>query len=306
MERLVQLYRGLEERGVKSIIRSAWLHHRFTQIHPFQDGNGRIARALSAFVLIEGGLFPVVVNRDDRPQYIANLEEADAGDLSPLVSLWSNLQSREITRALSLAEGVTAPEPQKSPLNPLQIIAAAGDRLRQLRTAAEQARQQVLVTADKVHERASNYTSLIVDALNKQFSQDDPTYHAVLEISNDETSHWFHRQIIEIAREFEYFADLVTYHKWIRLQIQAQRRYEITLSIHGLGRIFSGAMVVTGYFAERLLDEDYTSVSSDPRPIFENIFIFSHQQPVDDVLKRFNNWLENSMTIAMEMWRTQL
>ena len=27
-------------------VEAAWLHHRFAQIHPFQDGNGRIARAL--------------------------------------------------------------------------------------------------------------------------------------------------------------------------------------------------------------------------------------------------------------------
>ncbi len=30
------------------IIVSAWFHHRFTQIHPYQDGNGRVARACAA------------------------------------------------------------------------------------------------------------------------------------------------------------------------------------------------------------------------------------------------------------------
>jgi Fic family protein len=29
------------------IIVAAWLHHRFTQIHPYQDGNGRVVRALT-------------------------------------------------------------------------------------------------------------------------------------------------------------------------------------------------------------------------------------------------------------------
>jgi hypothetical protein len=259
-----------------------------------------------AFVLVEGGLFPVVVNRDDRPRYIAALERADDGDLKPLVSFWSSLQSREITRALSLAEEVASPTTPSKPLTPIQIIFAAGERLRHLRTAAEQAKRQVLVTADNVYDESEKYTNSIVKALNEQFTEDDPSYHAVLEFSNDQTSHWFHRQVVEIAQGLEYFADLTTYHRWIRLKIQAQRRYEITLSIHGLGRNFSGTMVVTGYFAERLLDEDYTSVSSEPKRIFEEMFVFTYQQPPNEVLNRFGTWLEHSMTIAMEMWRTQL
>src|SRR5271156_4089351 len=122
METLIHLYQGLEQRGIKPIVRSAWLHPRFTQIHPFQDGNGRITRALSAFVLAEGGLFPVVLNRDDRPRYIEALEQADAGDLKPLVSLWCSLESREITRALSIADDVgPAGFPRTRP-TPLQII----------------------------------------------------------------------------------------------------------------------------------------------------------------------------------------
>ena len=31
-------------------VEAAWLHHRFTQIHPFEDGNGRVARALASAV----------------------------------------------------------------------------------------------------------------------------------------------------------------------------------------------------------------------------------------------------------------
>ena len=300
METLIQLYHGLGQRAIKPIVQSAWLHHRFTQIHPFQDGNGRIARALSAFVLVEGGLFPVVIDRDDRPRYIGALEQADAGDLTLLVSLWCSLQSREITRALSIAEEV-GPRP-----TPLQIIAAAGDRLRQLRTQAELAKRQVLVSADSVHSAATGYAQKIVGALNQQFQSSDPTYHAELEVSDDLTAHWFHRQVVEVAKKHEYFADQTTYHKWLRLKIQASRRYEIILSVHGLGRNFSGTMAVTGYFAERSLDENNISNTSDPQEIFEEVFVFTYQQSVKDVLKRFAGWLEYSITIAMEMWRTQL
>jgi Fic family protein len=43
MDKLVELHREHRAAGVAPEVESAWLHHRFTQIHPFQDGNGRVA-----------------------------------------------------------------------------------------------------------------------------------------------------------------------------------------------------------------------------------------------------------------------
>ena len=62
------------------IIVTAWLHHRFTQIHPYQDGNGRVARALSTLILLRAKLLPLVIDRDLRIDYIKALETADEGD----------------------------------------------------------------------------------------------------------------------------------------------------------------------------------------------------------------------------------
>jgi Fic family protein len=38
---------------------AAFLHHRFVEIHPFTDGNGRVARLLSNLYLIAKGYPPV-------------------------------------------------------------------------------------------------------------------------------------------------------------------------------------------------------------------------------------------------------
>ncbi len=78
MESLVCMYRETEP-TYSPEVKSAWLHHRFTQIHPFQDGNGRVARALASLVFLREGLFPLVVRESDRKEYIGALEEADAG-----------------------------------------------------------------------------------------------------------------------------------------------------------------------------------------------------------------------------------
>ena len=51
-------------RSEDPIIVAAWLHHRFTQIHPYQDGNGRVARAITTLVLLRSELLPPVIDRD--------------------------------------------------------------------------------------------------------------------------------------------------------------------------------------------------------------------------------------------------
>lgn len=61
MQRLVKIYHEKTDEDISPIILSAWFHHAFTQIHPFQDGNGRIARLLASIILIKNGLFPLTI-----------------------------------------------------------------------------------------------------------------------------------------------------------------------------------------------------------------------------------------------------
>ena len=84
------------------IIVASWLHHRFTQIHPYQDGNGRVARALTTMVLLQADLLPLVLDRDLRVEYMDALESADLGDLGPLAIIFARLERRAILQALSV------------------------------------------------------------------------------------------------------------------------------------------------------------------------------------------------------------
>ncbi len=97
MDRLVEMH--LSHERVPPEIEASWLHHRFTQIHPFQDGNGMVARALASLILIRAGLFPTVIPRDEMSLYLETLERADAGDLRPLVVLISRRQQGAMNRA---------------------------------------------------------------------------------------------------------------------------------------------------------------------------------------------------------------
>ncbi len=90
-----------ESLNVCAEVEAAWLHHRFAQIHPFIDGNGRIARALSSAVFLkEDYLVLVVRDEEHREPYLDALRAADKGNLKPLVDLFADIQRSDLREAL--------------------------------------------------------------------------------------------------------------------------------------------------------------------------------------------------------------
>src|ERR1035438_8252864 len=87
--------------SIHPIIKAAWAHHAFTNIHPFQDGNGRIARLLASLILIKHDLFPFTVIRTEKKKYIDALESADNGEPQALVDFFCEMQKRNIEEALN-------------------------------------------------------------------------------------------------------------------------------------------------------------------------------------------------------------
>jgi Fic family protein len=302
MDSLVSFYGGLLQHGVKAIVRSAWLHHRFTQIHPFQDGNGRVARALVAFVLIEAGLFPIVVRREDRDvRYIAALECADSGDLSPLVTLFAEYERQQIMSALSMIEDLS---PTRNSLD--AILSAAKDRLMERVQRLQRKQREVLGLADDL-QRSMNDTMLeLANRLNSHVLINGQ--RADIQSSIPDTHHWFRRQIGEVAGHGGYFADMDLYHRWVRLRIResAQGHSEIVLSLHALGRPFAGVMAANGYFARRDLDEEGRSDTGSIVPLTRNPFSFAHSEDRNEVHRRFKDWLAEILAIGLEEWRRQL
>ncbi len=117
MDRLIELHLVHTSEGVSPEVEAAWLHHRFTQIHPYQDGNGRVARALASLVLIRAGLFPLVVSVDDKASYLDFLKAADAGDLLPLIRMITRLQQVRYRKAKrALIKSTTRPNSVKEAL----------------------------------------------------------------------------------------------------------------------------------------------------------------------------------------------
>lgn len=69
------------------VLKSAIFHHRFVWIHPFFDGNGRMARLLFNLLLMKEGFPPAIILKNDRKKYYDALNSANNGNYAKLVLL---------------------------------------------------------------------------------------------------------------------------------------------------------------------------------------------------------------------------
>ena len=65
--------------GVHPVLQAAELHYNLVAIHPFTDGNGRTARLLMNYHLLRQGYPHTIIEVEKRAEYLAALEEANAG-----------------------------------------------------------------------------------------------------------------------------------------------------------------------------------------------------------------------------------
>ncbi len=84
---------------------SSILHHRFVEIHPFIDGNGRVSRLLTNLYLIAQGYPPVVLKIEDRGKYYRFLRAADAGNIRLFVNFIAKAVDESLTMYLSILGG---------------------------------------------------------------------------------------------------------------------------------------------------------------------------------------------------------
>jgi Fic family protein len=72
----------------------ARIHMGIVHIHPFWDGNGRIARLLANIPLLKAGLPPLVIPQDQRREYIQTLADyqISVGQLDEASGLWPNTE----------------------------------------------------------------------------------------------------------------------------------------------------------------------------------------------------------------------
>lgn len=72
----------------------AHLHLGFVHIHPFWDGNGRMARLLANLPLLRSGHPPLVIDVSERKRYIDTLADYEiaVGQLDPRTGVWPRVE----------------------------------------------------------------------------------------------------------------------------------------------------------------------------------------------------------------------
>lgn len=85
MEKLVTWYQ--QTGNIHPVEKGAIFHYRFVTIHPFDDGNGRLARILMNLILMQEGYPPCIIQARHRRKYLECLEVADTkGKIDSFIS----------------------------------------------------------------------------------------------------------------------------------------------------------------------------------------------------------------------------
>ena len=110
--------------SIEGLLAAAVAHTWLVTIHPFIDGNGRVARLLMNLVLMRYGFPVAIISKEDRHRYYDALETSQGSDLTPFTVLVAeciqesleeyevafNEQREQMEWAQSLARKFTQPE----------------------------------------------------------------------------------------------------------------------------------------------------------------------------------------------------
>jgi hypothetical protein len=116
MKRLVAELQSEAFARLHPVLQSAYAHLALIRIHPFADGNGRLARTLASMPLMREVGLPQLILADQWPTYVRALERWNEGDAQGVIALFLAAQVNAMDLGCSLLsigqDASAAPHPQ--------------------------------------------------------------------------------------------------------------------------------------------------------------------------------------------------
>src|SRR3984885_9105651 len=287
MDRLLALYADLDAKPqVHPVVKATWLHHRFVEIHPFSDGNGGVARALTLLVLEKNQYAPLVVDRFHRAEYMTAIQQANSGDLSSLITLFTRLESAALTSELE------RPEPMVGGAA-AEVAHTLAVQLSSIRKHKASTRENALrARAIAIQARIVHWFQKQEETLSATFRGQGLSDVAVRYLAYEATkAHWFRVQIGRSARMSGHYADFSEQSRWCHLRLQLPeegRQLSFVASLHGAGRD-SGVMAVTTWAETKMLETEDARAEDARAEYFDtasDAFRFAYTEKTDDLEKR--------------------
>ncbi len=298
IRRLIDLYEAMTD--VHPVVVAAWLHHRFAQIHPFQDGNGRVARALAALPLERAQYPPIVVDRNRRDAYLLALDEANDGDLVPLARLFTELALRSIRRELDestldsfagmameeewlLAEVV---DPEELDLIDRAIETGANAGMR----------------ADRLHDHIWDWLRPACVDIDQEFAEAGQEARVWTDrpMHFDRRERWWRRDIIRTAKAAEHYACFKPRAWWSMLGMSVNGvDLRFVTSIHHVASPYTGVMAITSFGRIRIRGQEFSGRDGIFVETSWEPFTFSHHENIDDRLDGLYDWLDQSLAVTL-------
>lgn len=242
---------------VPPLVRASWLHHAFVSIHPFEDGNGRVARALTMLVLLRASYAPLVVDRYSRNEYITALDAANTEDLRPLVRLFGRLEI--VALRAELERPAVKP---RAGVDAAAVAAAQVQRIETLLSRVDPGRaERTTRLANDVNERVGHFLRSFSTQLVSEFRALDSAASASIHTAAppDDSATWWRAQIIRAARHAGFFSNISqgTWWQYLRFTVLGSSlRFVVVTQKVGQGE--TGVIAITVFAG---------SVSSGAEPV---------------------------------------
>jgi Fic family protein len=124
MRRLFEQLRTSAFEDAHPVEQAAYAHYALTAVHPFADGNGRVARALGSVYLYKSLSIPLVIYANQRAAYFDAIARADEGQAGPFLAFVADCG----IDSMRLVEEILRPTAGPQPDEVTRHLEARGER----------------------------------------------------------------------------------------------------------------------------------------------------------------------------------